>query len=233
MTAIDLIAAALPPETPPESPVEGICCVTGAKCMTVARKYAIQDSFTGRDLFRAPASGRVGIAAWRVLTYTVPHPDPAKKRDLCPLRQSHWLCDGLSVALMDRHRARVAVIDGVDVEHWAGYVTMSYKKHGALLAPVNSGGRQVWLWETRLVDCSDRSAVDLMWGRLRAAQDAGIPRPLIEKLDIAPVYMAKIGWRVWRDFETWARPRRLSPLYQFLTYLLPSIEDLRNARENG
>jgi hypothetical protein len=54
---------------------------------------------------------------------------------------------------------------------------------------------------------------------------------LIERLDIAPGYMAKIGWRVWRDFEAWARPRMLSPLYQFLTYLLPSQEELRHASE--
>jgi hypothetical protein len=51
---------------------------------------------------------------------------------------------------------------------------------------------------------------------------------LIERLDIAPGYMAKIGWRVWRDFESWARPRMRSPLYEFMTYLLPSKEELKS-----
>jgi hypothetical protein len=232
MTAIDLIAAALPPETPPESPAEGVCCVTGATCPTIARRHAILDSFTGLDLLRAPMSDRVGVAAWRVMTHSVTHHDPTKKRDLCPLRQSHWICDGRTVEYLDRQGVRKRVLNGVDAPQWAGYVTTSYKKHGSLLAPVNAGGRVVWLWETRLVDCSDRAAVADTWARLRAAQDAGIPRPLIEALDIAPGYMAKIGWRVWREFEAWARPRMLSPLYQFLTYLLPSQEELRNASAN-
>lgn len=229
MTAIDLIAAALPQETPPEPPTEGVCCVTGATCPTINRKHVIKPSFTNLDLLAAPGSDRVGVAAWRVMTHSVPHEDPAKKRDRAPLRQSHWLCDGRTVDYMDRQGVRQMVLSGVSAPCWAGYVTTSYKKHGALLAPVNTCGRAVWLWETRLVDCTDRAAVADTWARLRAAQDAGIPRPLIEHLDIAPGYMAKIGWRVWRDFEAWARPRTLSPLYQFITYLLPSQEELRNA----
>jgi hypothetical protein len=199
--------------------------------MTIHRKHVIKPSFTNRDLLRAPDSARAGVAAWRAMTYSVPHHDPTRKRDLCPLRQSHWLCDGRAVEYLDRREVRRLVLDGVSAATWCGYVTTSYKKHGCLLAPVNSGGRQVWLWETRLVDCSDRVTVVDTWARLRAAQDAGIPRPLIERLDIAPGYMAKIGWRVWRDFEAWARPRMLSPLYQFLTYLLPSQEELRHASE--
>jgi hypothetical protein len=227
MHAVDLIAAALPPESLPEPPAEGVCCVTGATCMTIGRKHAIKPSFTNIDLLRAPDSDRAGVAAWRALTYSTPHPDPAKKRDLCPLRQSHWLCDGQTIKYLDRQGVRQRVLDGVGALQWCGYATTSYKKHGCLLAPVNVGGRAVWLWETRLVDCSDMDAVADTWSRLRAAQDAGIPRPLIERLDIAPGYMAKIGWRVWRDFEAWARPRMRSPLYEFMTYLLLSKEELK------
>jgi hypothetical protein len=217
MTAIDLIAAALPPESPPETPEEGVCCVTGATCATVHRKHVIKPSFTNLDLLRAPDSDRAGVAAWRVMNHT-------------PARQSLWLCDGTERQLLKRMDARALVLGGVDAAQWAGYVTTSYKKHGALRAPVNSGGRQVWLFEMRVVDCSARADVADAWARLRAAQDAGIPRPLIEHLDIAPGYMGKIGWRVWREFDTWARPRMHSPLYDFLTYLLPSQEELRNAK---
>ncbi len=216
MTAIDLIAAALPPETPPESPTEGVCCVTGATCLTIDRGHVIKPSFTNLDLLRAPMSDRAGVAAWRVMNHA-------------PARQSLWMCDGTELRLLKRVDARALVLDGVAAPQWAGYVTTSYKKHGALRAPVNSGGRQVWLFEMLAVDCSDRAAVADAWARLRDAQDAGIPRPLIEALDVAPGYMAKIGWRVWRDFEAWARPRMLSPLYQFLAYLLPSQEELRHA----
>lgn len=217
MTAIDLIASALPPEAPPEPPADGVCCVTGARGPTVAREWAIKPSFTNLDLLRAPDSDRAGIEAWRVLNYA-------------PARQSSWACNGKTFARLDRKGVREHVLTRDEIAiPCAYYATTSYKKHGALRAPANPPGRRVWLFEMRLVDCSDMDEVADMWARLRAAQDAGIPRPLIEHLDIAPGYMAKIGWRVWRDFEAWARPRMRSPLYEFLTYLLPSQEELKNA----
>lgn len=227
MSAVELISRALPVIEPPELPEPGLCCVTGDSGPTISRSYAILPSFTGLDLLRAPQSDRVGISAWRVLTYTVPHHDPTKKRDLRPLQQSAWLCDGKELSLLDRQTVRKYVLAGVQAESWCGYVTTSYKKHGALLAPVNRPGQQRWQFELLTIDCSDRVAVADYWSRLRVAQDAGIARPLIESLDISPGYMGKIGWRLWRDFEAWARPRMLSGLYRFMTYLLPSQEELR------
>jgi len=215
MTAIDLIAAALPPESPPETTVDGVCCVTGATGATVHRKHVIKPSFTNLDLLRAPDSDRAGVAAWRALTYKWE-------------RMSSWACNGEMFERLDRKSVRERVLSRDEIAlPCAYYATTSYKKHGALLAPVNHPGRRVWLFETRLVDCSDMEAVSDTWARLRAAQDAGIPRPLIEHLDIAPGYMAKIGWRVWREFEAWARPRMRSTLYEFLTYLLPSQEEMK------
>lgn len=230
MYAVDLLFAALPSAEPPEPPSRGVCCVTGEHCQTIPRKHAIKDSFTRHDLLRAPDSDRVGLAAWRIMTYTEPHPDPAKKRGLRPLQQSHWLCDGREIRYLNRQGVRALVVEGVDAVTWAGYVTTSYKKHGSLLAPVNTGSRQVWLWEVRAVDCSDRAKVAETWTRLRAAQDAGIHRPIIEALDIAPGYIPKVGVRIWLDFERWARPRMLSGIYQFLTYLLPSKEELQETQ---
>lgn len=226
MIAIDLLAAALPHKEPPEEPQRGICCVSGTETQTIARKHAILPSFTSHDVLRAPLSARIGISAWRVLTNTEPNKDAAK-RDSRPLQQSHWVCDGKKIEYLDRQAVRQKVLVGPDMDIWAGYVTTSYKKHGSLFAPVNSAGRQVWLWETRVVDCSDREQLAETWRRLRNAQDAGIHRPIIEALDISPGYISKVGWRVWHDFEKWARPRWLSPLYQFLTYLLPSKEELK------
>lgn len=224
MSAIGLLAAALPMVEPPELPMLGLCCVTGEMCDTIDRRHAILPSFTNLDLLLAPQSDRISLAAWRVLTYTEPNPD--KQRDRRPLQQSSWLCDGASLTLLDRQGVRTHVIKGVRAGHWAGYATTSYKKHGSLRVPVNGPGHQVWLFEMTLVDCSNRLIVAETWQHLRVAQDAGIPRPLIEDLAISPGYMAKIGWRLWRDFDAWARPRMHSPLYRFLTYLLPSREEL-------
>jgi hypothetical protein len=197
---------------------------------TIDRKYGILSSFTNFDLLRAPNSDRIGLDAWRVLTYRVPHPG-GKKRELRPLQQSSWLCDGKSVELLDRSGVRKNVLNGVITKCWAGYATTSYKKHGALRAPVNSGKQQMWLWETVLVDCTDRAVVGEYWRMMRSAQDAGIHRPLIESLDISPGYIAKLGWRRWRDFEHWARPRHRSVLYRFIVYLLPSMEELKNVAD--
>lgn len=227
MTAIDLIYPCLPQQAPPEIPADGVCCVTGEHGETIARKHGILDSFTNLDLLRAPQSDRIGIPAWRVLQYTVAHPDPAKKRDLRPLQQSAWICDGESLALLDRQGVRERVIAGVQAERWCGYATTSYKKHGALRAPINTGQAQVWLFEQLAVDCTDRTLVADYWSRMRDAQDHGIHRPLIEQLDVAPGYIGKIGWRRWIEFERWARPCYKSPLYQFIAYLLPSMEELR------
>ena len=227
MIAVDLLARSLPYVDPPEIPERGICCVSGEETDTINRKHAILVSFTSIDILRAPGSDRVGIAAWRVMTHTSANKD-STKRDTRPLQQSHWICDGEKIEYLDRQGVRRYVIDGVPFGRWAGYATTSYKKHGSLLAPVNTGGRQSWLWEMRQVDCSDRGQVAETWRRLRNAQDAGIHRPIIESLDPSPGYIPKIGWSIWRDFESWARPRRLSSLYQFLTFLLPSKEELKS-----
>lgn len=232
MEAVDLIYNALPKIDPPEEPKEGTCCVTGATCQTIARKHGIAPSFTNLDILRAPDSSRIGLPAWRAITYTVPGKE-GKMRDPAPLRQSHWVCDGKTLTLLDRVGVRNLVLSDEPVAPvWAGYATTSYKKHGVLLCPVNTGMRRTWLWETRRVDCSDMDAVKDHWRRLRAAQNAGIPRPLIESLEISPGFMAKIGWRVWHEFYTWAFPRRNAPLYQFLTFLLPSQEELKCATKN-
>ena len=216
MTAVDLIASALPPETPPEPPEEGVCCVTGATGPTISRKHVLKPSFTQLDLLKEPSSTRAGVAAWRALTFKWE-------------RMSSWACNGQSFVRLDRKgvREHVLIRDESTIP-CAYYATTSYKKHGALLAPANPPCRRVWLFETVLVDCSDMAAVTDMWSRMRRAQDQGIPRPLIETLDIAPSYMAKVGWRVWRDFYGWARPRVHSPLYRFISYLLPSQKELRD-----
>lgn len=232
MLAVDLVCQALPQVDPPETPSHGICCVTGVPGPTIARKHGISSSFNNLDILRAPGSNRIGLPAWRAITYTAPN-DEGKKRDLAPLRQSHWVCDGLAITYLDRIGVRNLLLNDEPIAPvWAGYATTSYKKHGVLLAPVNAANRRVWLWETRLVDCSDMAALKETWQKLRAAQDAGIPRPLVGALDVSAGHMAKIGWRVWHEFYQWAFSRRNSALYQFLTFLLPSQDELKCGTKN-
>lgn len=217
MTAVELLGAAFCSELP-ETPADGVCCVTGATGPTIDREHAIKQSFTNLDLLRAPDSDRVGVAAYRAMT------EPAQ-------RKSSWICDRTGFRKLQRLDVRELVLDGVPAGAgpWAGYVTTSYKKHGVLRAPVNTGSAQRWLFELDVIDCSDRKRVADWWGRLSSTREAGIPRPVIECLDIGLPLMRK-HLALWSQFEPWARARVRAPLYRFLTYLLPGQEEL-NARE--
>lgn len=220
ISAIDLVARALPYRDPPQEPLHGLCCVLGREMPCIDRVHAIRDSFTNIDILRAPTSDKVSVEAWRVLTYT--EQAPGKKRDRRPLMQSSWICDGSSITWLDRNAVRSLVLDGVAANRWAGYVTTSYKKHGVLRAPINNG-TQRWLFETEVVDCTNRTMVLEWYDRLRTVRASGIPRPVIESLDIGLPLMRK-HTALWMEFERWARPRHRSTLYRFLVHLLPSQE---------
>ncbi len=227
MSAIPLLYGVLPDRKPPEPAKLGLCCVLGTEGPSIDRKHAIKTSFTNLDLLRAPNSDRVSLAAWRVLTHSEPAAE-GKKRDTFPLMQSSWFVSHeMGLVKLDRIGVRRLVIEGIRAQGpWAGYVTTSYKKHGALRAPLNTGEPQRWLFELDVVDCSDRQKVQDWWQIMRATRTAGIPRPVMESLDCSVHLMSK-HLRLWLDFERWARDKWQSPLYRFLTYLLPSQEELK------
>jgi hypothetical protein len=232
MSAIPLLYKALAPRSPPEEPKDGLCCMLGTTEPCIGRGYAIKPSFTNLDLLRAPDSDRVSVRAWRVLTHSMPAAE-GKKRDTFPLMQSSWVVSD-ALTLLDRQTVRRRVIEAIpapawSAAPWAGYVTTSYKKHGSLRAPVNTGNSQRWLFELDIVDCTDRVKVLEWWERMRTARESGIPRPVIETLDCSLHLMGKYP-SLWREFERWARPKYQSSLYRYLTYLLPSEEELKGAR---
>jgi hypothetical protein len=139
---------------------------------------------------------------------------------------SSWACNGETFVRLKRLDVREQVLTEDDSDcACAYYATTSYKKHGALRAPVNGPGQRVWLFETRLVDCSDMATVRAWWARLNAALSAGIGRTVFESLDCPAHIMRKATLPVWIDFERWVRPRHQSALYAFLAYLLPSKEE--------
>lgn len=216
MHAVDLIASAIGIATfGAEGGETGICCVTGEVTECIPRDLLLGRSFTAQALLRAPGSNRLGMKAATTLRHK-------------PARNSSWWCDGESFIPLRRVNVREMVLRPRLAPAWAGYATTSYKKHGALLAPVNTGTRAMWLFETSIVDCQPGATVEA-WARLREMQDAGWPRPVLEDLDPSPWLLAKLDSRAWMRFESWARPRMLSPLYRFLCYLLPSKNELEGA----
>ncbi len=234
MHCIDLIAEAVPDEGVPElpeAPKYGICALTGNDGPTIRSKHLLAASFTQWDMLARPDSDRVSVNAWRAWMYG--WREEGKKRDYRPERMASWRVTPDGLAPLSRKGVREAVLGEAPGTPWAGYATTSYKKHGSMLAPVNAPGGALWLWETRVVDCSDGERVQDWWHTLRRYQDAGIPRPVLETADPEPHLIRKIGVDIALEFHGWAAPRYESALYQFLCYLLPSAEELKEAAHGG
>lgn len=232
MHTIDLLASSLSLESADPLPTEaadGVCAITGRTCQTIPRRKLLGASFRDQAILAAPESDRVGVPAWTAFTH---HEDRGKKRAFYPERQSAWICDADGFRQLDRQAIRRIVLAGDYRAPWAAYATTSYKKHGALYAPVNGDGSAVWQWEMERVDCSDHDRLREVWRNLRSAQDIGLPRPVIETLDPHLAQIRKAGIEAWTEFEDWARPLHRSPLYRFLCYLLPSQEELKEWRDD-
>jgi len=222
MHPVDLIAASIPIDDP-DRPVmpgdieSGICAVTGQLCSTIQRDLLLGKSFTDGSLLAAPGSDRVGLNAYLALKYKWE-------------RMSSWICDGKTFSRLDRQGVRSAVFSKSPELPWCSYATTSYKKHGSLRTPINSGGQRIWLFESRLVDCTDFQKMMEIWDRLNIELRRGFGRSILESAD-CPVYLIqKIGMREWIDFERWATPIKNSSLYAFMCYLLPSQEELKNEK---
>lgn len=223
MHTIHLIASAIASEAreQPPPPIEpGICAVSGehaSRC--IHRRHLLGKSFTSQSLLRAPSSQHVSVDAWAALTYR-------------PERQSSWWCDGSMFTALNRAGVRSLIIDHPPSSpRWAGYITTSYKKHGALLAPINSGSRAVWQFELIRVDCSDRVTLLEWWQHLRRAQDQGISRAAMTSLEISPGILAHLGLPAWQAFREWAADKYRSALYSLLVYLLPSLEEIKAGKQ--
>jgi len=217
MHPVNLIASALAAEnqswTPPCATRRAVCCVTGEECECIPRRKLIGASFTTQAALAAPLSQWIGLAAARALSHR-------------PERAACWWTDGRVLRVVKRPEIRALVLDGSPSAPWAGWVTTSYKKHGSLLARVNNTPRGVWAFDEQRVDCSDGGQVREWWTVMTAAQKAGISRVMQESGECPPGLMRKIGLRAWMDYAAWADPRRQSPLFGLLCYLLPSKEEL-------
>ncbi len=220
MHAVDVLAASMDRNCPdfPSIPADidhGVCCLTGETGPTTNRANVVKPSFTRNDLLRAPSSRRASVNAYLALNYKW-------------ARMSSWICDGHTFTRLDRVGVRNAVFGDLPTTPWIGYATTSYKKHGVLLTPVNSGMRRVWVFENEVVDLTDTDRRNEWWRILGAALRSGIGRSVIESLDCPAFLIRQVGLQTWVEFESWARPKYRTALYRLLCYLLPSQDELRS-----
>ena len=220
MHPVHLISAALSVETPnwtpPYATERAICCLTGEECECIPRREMIGGSFTTQSALAAPMSEWIGLPAVRSLGHKWE-------------RMACWWTDGRVFRIVKRADIRALVLHGSPSAPWSGWITTSYKKHGALLARVNTSTRGVWAFDEQRVDCSDGETVRAWWVTMTTAQRAGVWRTMQETGECPPGLIGKIGLRVWMDFAAWSAPRRQSPLFALLCYLLPSKEEMANA----
>jgi hypothetical protein len=221
MHPINLISASIRehedrPVLPCET-IDGVCAITGATGLCVSRKKLLGKSFTNGDLLARPESDMVSVDAYYALKFKWE-------------RMNSWFTDGVMFERLTRQDVRTKVFQKAMPERWSAYATTSYKKHGALNARINTGSQRIWLFETRLVDCTDRDRVHEWWDVLNVALRAGIGRTVLESLDCPPFVIAKVGLSTWMEFEAWARQKYMSSLYSFLCYLLPSQEELKHEK---
>lgn len=213
MHPISLIYFNLPEKLELEA-IDAVCCITGESGPCVKRKDLLGKSFTNVDLLACPDSDFVGIDAYSVM----------KNRKT----RSSWFCSEAEFMPLTRVTVREMVFKPEMPKVWAAYATTSFKKHGVLKTRVNTGNHRVWLFEELLVDCSDIGKVNNWFVIMDKALRSGISRPVIESLECSPFVIEKVGLKTWMNFDKWARTKYQSALYSFLTYLLPSQEELRN-----
>ncbi len=220
MHAVDLIAKHVPADELlplPSAPRYELCCVVGEHRDCIERRHVIKKSFTAGATLKAPASQWASVQAYHALAYR-------------PERQSSWMVsrDGGFRKLTRVEVRQAALYDPLPDSPWAGYATTSYKKHGSLITPVNTGDRRAWVFEERLADLTDPVRVTDWWDRLNAALRAGIGRSVLETLMCPPFVIKICRPDTWLEFRDWARDKYQSSVYQFLCYLLPSQEELRS-----
>jgi len=239
MHSTDLISACLTAdqkEPLPEAAQSGVCCVSGATTDTVARKHLFGANFNDMNILACPDSQRVGVNVWYAFKFGEPGINPEtgelNKRKKYKEMQTCWWTDGETFREMRKAQIRELVLRGTTSKHWAGWVTTSYKKHGSLRSPVNNTPFGIWGFDDLQVRANDKDKVLAIWFKLRNAQNNGIGRTGIESLNIPVGIMLKVGMIFCNDFLAWARPVFQSPLYQFLTYLLPSQEELREGYDD-
>jgi len=195
-----------------------VCCVTGRTGPGITRKRLIGKSFCDQAVLVTPESQYVGLPAWSALRYKWE-------------RMACWLAGDGDMRLFRGSEGRKSLRDTILNERypstpWAGYITTSYKKHGALRAPVNAGARRVWQYDEMRADLSDRVKIAGWWKRLHNERVNGISRAMLETLRAKPIALRSISVTRWTSLLAWATTIHRDPAYRVLCYLLPSKDEI-------
>ena len=208
----------------PEKPARGICCVTGRECETISRKWGIKPTFTRQDIFRAPDSDRIGVDAFLTLGYE-------------PERKACWIATEKEIRLV-RENIKATFREIILNEQypegwWAIFITTTWKKHGAIVAPACQGKRRPFVaLDDEAIDVSRSDLLRGYFSRLCGAKKKGFSTQMLEDVvfNSASMKFGSFSIEEWLEFRDWANGKKCSPLYRLALYLLPSAEELKVER---
>lgn len=190
---------------------KNVCCVTGLITECIPRTYLFSDAFTNINLLKAPGSFYVSIDAYQALKYPFE-------------RKSSWFCNKKQFIRLKRNEIYSFLLGykKENLEAWSGYITSSYKKHGALLTPVNNKNKHLWIFDDVLVDCSDTGKITRWYNRLSELHANGINKTAMLTLMPNLYGLKQIKLQAWLIFKEWASKlnRYKSGLYKLLVYTL-------------
>lgn len=198
----------------PIEPIPAVCAVTGECCLCVPRKKLFSSNFTEQPNLKCPESQFVGIDAYQALKHR-------------KTRMSSWLATKEKFRVLKRIDVRPLVLEGVCSDLWAGWVTTTYKKHGATRAKLNHASQAVWAFDEMLIDCSDNKKVNEIYNQLVVWLKKGFSKATLETLNCPGFVIMRVGLQEWLKLEKWAKLIYKSNLYKFLCYLLPSQDELK------
>jgi hypothetical protein len=204
----------------PVEPVENICAVTGELRPCIPRKKLFGSNFISYHIFNSPLSDFVGTNVFQTLKYR-------------PERASSWVVTPKIFTKLKRIEVRPLVLYGVNSQRWSGYVTTSYKKHGAIGNVINNSKFGVWKFDDLLIDCSDSEKVLGWYNKLNYFLHKGLSRPVLESGQLNQWGAKQAGIEVCRNFLYWIKDKKTDPLYKFLCYLLPSQEEIKNENKSN
>jgi len=139
------------------------------------------------------------------------------------------LCSRGKFVRVDKNIIRDVLFNGFSDAPWSMFVTTTYKKHGALRCPVNTGSHGYIGFDEAVIDCRDRDYCVEVYEHVFAAFARGANRNDLESLRPSKWTLKALGIKGWQEYKTWAEDKVESPLYQFCVYLLPPRKELEDA----
>jgi hypothetical protein len=222
VNTFDLIAESIRDEwiDLPVEPVMNVCAITGAEdvpCVPANKLFS--GNFVGYNELAVPESKYVSVNAYQALKYR-------------PQRGSSWIVSReYGFQRLRRIEVRPYILKGIDSKCWSAYVTTSYKKHGAFRGTINTENFGIWRFDDIHIDCSDSVLVNDWYNTLNTYLHFGINRIVLETAVLTPWAIKHVGIVECFRFMKWAKYKYKSALYQFLCYLLPSQEEIKNEKD--